>query len=126
MKRGCRDNTTAPLFFIFGHNKQREQTREAFANAYSQAERQASEDERFNIVERAFAAAAEGRATPDELELVREIEGRGKVQIPFDEAIKAFAASLAALKSGAIGRAVTIREILEAKPTVLECMRSKP
>ncbi|MCL2478733.1 MAG: Gfo/Idh/MocA family oxidoreductase [Treponema sp.] len=57
--------------------------------------------------------------------LVAEIEGRGKVQASFNEGILSLAASMAAIKSGSLGRAVTIKEILEGKPTVFECMNAK-
>ena len=54
--------------------------------------------------------------------LIAEIEGRGKVQAGIEEGIISLSTSLAAIKSGAIGRTVTVKEIQEIKPTVLECM----
>ena len=54
--------------------------------------------------------------------LVAEIEGRGTVQASFDEGILSLAASMAAIKSGALGRPVLVREILDEKPTVEQCM----
>ena len=54
--------------------------------------------------------------------LIAEIEGRGKVQASFDEGIYSLAASMAAIKSGVLGRPVAIAEILEEKPTVEGCM----
>ncbi|MCL2831638.1 MAG: Gfo/Idh/MocA family oxidoreductase [Treponema sp.] len=57
--------------------------------------------------------------------LVAEIEGRGKVQASFDEGIMSLASSMAAIKSGVLGRTVAISEILEEKPTVFDCMNAK-
>ena len=55
---------------------------------------------------------------------VAEIEGRGKSQASFDEGIYSLATSMAAIKSGAQGgKPVSIAEILETKPTILECMK---
>jgi predicted dehydrogenase len=55
--------------------------------------------------------------------LVAEIEGRGKVQSSFDEGIYSLATSMAAIKSGTLGRPVTIQEILDEKPTIEQCMK---
>ncbi|MCL2833387.1 MAG: Gfo/Idh/MocA family oxidoreductase [Treponema sp.] len=55
--------------------------------------------------------------------LVAEIEGRGKVQAGVEEGILSLAGSMAAIKSGVLGRAVTIKEILDSRPTILECMK---
>ena len=55
--------------------------------------------------------------------LIAEIEGRGKAQSSFDEGILSLAASMAAIKSGTLGRPVTISEILDEKPTVERCMK---
>ena len=54
--------------------------------------------------------------------LIAEIEGSGKVQSSFDEGILSLAASMAAIKSGVLGRPVTIQEILDEKPTIEQCM----
>ncbi|MCL2099877.1 MAG: Gfo/Idh/MocA family oxidoreductase [Oscillospiraceae bacterium] len=54
--------------------------------------------------------------------LIAEIEGRGKVQASFDEGILSLATSMAAIKSGVLGRVVTIKEILDQKPTIEQCM----
>ena len=54
--------------------------------------------------------------------LIAEIEGRGKVQSAFDEGILSLATSMAAIKSGVLGRPVTIQEILDEKPTIEQCM----
>ena len=54
--------------------------------------------------------------------LVAEIEGRGKVQASTDEGILSLACSMASLKSGVLGRAVAVKEILDSKPTILDCM----
>jgi len=51
-----------------------------------------------------------------------EIEGSGKVQVSEEHGIVCLAASLAALRSGALGRPVTLEEIYRLRPTVLECM----
>ena len=56
--------------------------------------------------------------------LIAEIEGRGKAQASFDEGILSLATSMAAIKSGAQGRIVTIKEILDEKPTIEQCMQS--
>ncbi|MCL2815427.1 MAG: hypothetical protein FWD23_12575 [Oscillospiraceae bacterium] len=55
--------------------------------------------------------------------LIAEIEKRGQVQASFDEGILSLATSMAAIKSGALGRPVTIGEILEEKPTIEQCMQ---
>ncbi|MCL2477859.1 MAG: Gfo/Idh/MocA family oxidoreductase [Treponema sp.] len=55
--------------------------------------------------------------------LVAEIEGQGKVQASAEEGILSLAGSMASIRSGVLGRAVTIKEILDAKPTILECMK---
>ncbi|MCL1793366.1 MAG: Gfo/Idh/MocA family oxidoreductase [Oscillospiraceae bacterium] len=57
--------------------------------------------------------------------LISEIEGRGKVQSSFDEGILSLATSMAAIKSGTLGRPVTIAEILEEKPTIEQCMKKQ-
>jgi len=54
--------------------------------------------------------------------LIAEIEGRGSVQAAFDEGIYSLATSMAAIKSSVLGRLVTIQEILDAKPTIEQCM----
>ena len=51
-----------------------------------------------------------------------EIEGRGASQVTEEHGIVCLAASLAALRSGALGRPVTLEEIYALKPTVYECM----
>jgi len=51
-----------------------------------------------------------------------EIEGTGASQVSEEHGIVCLAASLAALRSGALGRPVTLEEIYKLKPTVLECM----
>ncbi|MCL2299424.1 MAG: Gfo/Idh/MocA family oxidoreductase [Firmicutes bacterium] len=51
-----------------------------------------------------------------------EIEGSGTSQVSEDHGIVCLAASLAALRSGALGRPVTLDEIYELQPTVYECM----
>ena len=56
---------------------------------------------------------------------IAEIEGRGKCQASFEEGIYSLATSMAGLKSGALGRPVTIAEILETKPTVLQCIKGE-
>ena len=55
--------------------------------------------------------------------LIAEIEGKGKVQSSFDEGIYSLATSMAAIKSGTLGRPVSIREILDEKPTIERCMK---
>ena len=55
--------------------------------------------------------------------LIAEIEGKGKVQASFDEGILSLATSMAAIKSGVLGRAVNIKEILDEKPTIEQCMK---
>jgi len=54
-----------------------------------------------------------------------EIEGTGKAQVSEDHGIVCLAASLAALRSGALGRPVTLEEIYRLRPTVAECMAAK-
>ncbi|MDR2686341.1 MAG: hypothetical protein LBB75_01190, partial [Oscillospiraceae bacterium] len=51
-----------------------------------------------------------------------EIEGTGKAQVSEEHGIVCLAASLAALRSGALGRPVTLEEIYRLRPTVAECM----
>ena len=51
-----------------------------------------------------------------------EIEGGGKAQVSEEHGIVCLAASLAALRSGALGRPVALEEIYQLKPTVYECM----
>jgi len=53
---------------------------------------------------------------------IEEIEGHGKAQTSFEEGILCLATSMAAIASGALGRPVTIAEIIEKKPTILQCM----
>ena len=55
--------------------------------------------------------------------LINEIEGRGKAQASAEEGILSLACSMASIKSGVLGRAVTVKEILELKPTILDCMK---
>jgi len=59
------------------------------------------------------------------LHFLAEIEGRGAAQVSEEHGIVCLAASLAALRSGALGRPVTLEEIYQLKPTVLECMTAK-
>ena len=54
-----------------------------------------------------------------------EIEGRGAAQVSEEHGIVCLAASLAALRSGALGRPVTLDEIYRLKPTVIDCMAAK-
>jgi predicted dehydrogenase len=54
-----------------------------------------------------------------------EIEGRGKAQVSEEHGIVCLAASLAALRSGALGRPVTLEEIYRLKPTALECINAR-
>ena len=54
-----------------------------------------------------------------------EIEGTGAAQVSEEHGIVCLAASLAALRSGALGRPVTLEEIYKLKPTVLECMTAR-
>jgi len=56
------------------------------------------------------------------LHFLAEIEGRGKAQVSEEHGIVCLAASLAALRSGALGRPVALEEIYRLKPTVAECM----
>lgn len=56
---------------------------------------------------------------------IDQIEGTGSVQASFEEGIVSLATSMAAIKSGALGRPVMLAEILEKKPTILECMLAK-
>jgi predicted dehydrogenase len=55
---------------------------------------------------------------------IAEIEGRGKSQTSFEEGIYTLATSMAAIKSGTLKRPVTIAEILEQKPTIVDCMKA--
>ena len=55
--------------------------------------------------------------------LVKEIEGRGKVQASINEGILSLACSMASIKSGVLKRAVTVKEILDSKPAILDCMK---
>jgi predicted dehydrogenase len=55
--------------------------------------------------------------------LINEIEGRGKAQASTEEGILSLACSMASIKSGMLGRAVTVKEILELKPTISDCMK---
>ena len=52
-----------------------------------------------------------------------EIEGKGTSQVSIDHGIVCLATSLAALRSGALGRPVTLEEIYRLRPTVYECMQ---
>jgi predicted dehydrogenase len=54
--------------------------------------------------------------------LTAEIEGRGKAQLSADDGIMTLATSMAAIKSGTLGRPVALAEILEEKPTIEACM----
>ena len=54
-----------------------------------------------------------------------EIEGKGRAQVSVDHGIVCLATSLAALRSGALGRPVTLEEIYRLRPTVAECMTAK-
>ena len=56
---------------------------------------------------------------------IAEIEGKGTVQASFDEGIYSLATSMAAIKSCVVGRPVTIKEILDEKPTIEQCMTAK-
>lgn len=56
---------------------------------------------------------------------IGRIEGTASVQASFEEGIVSLATSMAAIKSGALGRPVTLAEILAEKPTILECMQAK-
>lgn len=56
-------------------------------------------------------------------EFLKAIEGRGEVQVDGRNGYIALATSMAALKSASLGRPVTLTEIFEDKPNVLECMR---
>ncbi|MCL2495203.1 MAG: Gfo/Idh/MocA family oxidoreductase [Oscillospiraceae bacterium] len=51
-----------------------------------------------------------------------EIEGSGTAQVSEEHGIVCLAASLAAVRSGALGRPVTLEEIYALRPTVAECM----
>jgi predicted dehydrogenase len=53
-----------------------------------------------------------------------EIEGTGRAQVAEEHGIVCLAAALAALRSGALGRPVTLEEIYRLKPTVAECMNA--
>lgn len=53
---------------------------------------------------------------------VDEIEGTGKAQTSIREGILCLATSMAALRSGVLGRTVTIEEILKERPTIAECL----
>ena len=54
--------------------------------------------------------------------LIHDIENRGNSQASFEDGIVSLACSLAALKSGALGRPVTLSEIYAERPSVLEAM----
>lgn len=56
---------------------------------------------------------------------IGQIEGTESVQASFEEGIISLATSMAAIKSGALGRPVTLEEILAEKPTILQCMQAK-
>ena len=51
-----------------------------------------------------------------------EIAGVGKVQVTGDDALKAFAVSLAAIKSSQLGRPVLLSEIYNEKPSIYSAM----
>ena len=53
---------------------------------------------------------------------IEEIEGTGKAQASFDEGIISLATTMAAITSGVEKRTVTIKEMLDKKPTIAECM----
>jgi predicted dehydrogenase len=55
--------------------------------------------------------------------LIAEIEGSGKVQVSIHEGILSLACCMASIKSGVLGRAVKVSEMLDAKPTILGCMK---
>jgi hypothetical protein len=57
--------------------------------------------------------------------LVRDIENKGVSQASFEEGIVSLACSMAAMKSGALGRPVTLAEIYAEKPTILSSMQVK-
>ncbi len=56
---------------------------------------------------------------------VEEIEGRGKAQCSIHEGMLTLATSMAAIRSSALGRPVTLKEIFEIRPTIAECMTAK-
>ena len=58
-------------------------------------------------------------------DFLAEIEGRGRAQVAEGHGIVCLAASLAALRSGALGRPVALEEIYRLRPTVAECMSAK-
>ena len=53
-----------------------------------------------------------------------EIEGAGTSQVSEDHGIVCLATSLAAILSGTLGHPVTLDEIYDLRPTVLECMNA--
>lgn len=57
--------------------------------------------------------------------LISEIEGKGKSQSSFDEGIMSLAVSMAAIRSSVIGAPVFVKDILDEKPTVFQCMSAK-
>lgn len=54
-----------------------------------------------------------------------EINGVGKVQVTGEDALKAFAVSLAAVKSSRLGRPVSLQEIYNEKPSIYSAMHEK-
>ncbi len=56
---------------------------------------------------------------------IKDVEGTGKAQASFEEGIISLATSMAAMKSGALGRPVTLAEILKEQPTILSSMQAK-
>jgi len=56
---------------------------------------------------------------------IKDIESKGKIQASFREGIVSLACSMAAMKSGALGRPVTLAEIYEEKPTIWSAMQAK-
>lgn len=57
--------------------------------------------------------------------LIAQMEGTGKIQNSFEEGIVSLATSMAAIKSGSLGRPVTLAEIYAEKPTISACMDAK-
>jgi len=51
-----------------------------------------------------------------------EIEGEGKSQVSVEHGIICLATSMAAIRSGALGRPVTLEEIYKLRPTIKDCM----
>ena len=57
--------------------------------------------------------------------LILDMENRGKIQASFEEGIISLACSMAAMKSGALGRPVTLAEIYKEQPTIFSAMHAK-